>query len=530
MRSFLVPLVLLAGLLLAAADVSSARGILGSRTLSPRDYMVNGVPNLDSCLPAGIIPARPVPAGDERLRAVSTTLANGWRVSLLRHQEWDYGIGEWVDFAVDSSTYDAKGRIVNMVARWTGVDGSWTNYYQFVYAYDGAGNLLQFLSQSWGGIGWVNYVKYAYTYDAQSNMTSFTDIKWYQGAWQNVRRFTYSYDGNGNMIKDAYQLWGDIVFDWVAVDRSFYGYDERGNQIDAVTEVWRDTVWVNVQHDSTQFDAQDRPIRLVTQLWESTGKIWITVSGIAYSFTSSGAPSSVTYQGWNNGDSSWSNAMRDLYAYNSRGGQTLHLHQRWVSSWTDSSQEVSTYDVDGNMITNAFQTWAGRYWQNSVLYTYAYDGQRNRTSELAQRYDGVEWINKSLYTFEYDANGNRTSEVRLLWSGYDWSYIARYLTSYQFVTAVEDPAAMPLVYRLSDNYPNPFNPSTQIRFALRSAGTVSLRVYDILGGEVATLVDGPLQAGEHTAVWDARNAASGVYFYRLRAGQFAETKKMLLVR
>jgi hypothetical protein len=85
-------------------------------------------------------------------------------------------------------------------------------------------------------------------------------------------------------------------------------------------------------------------------------------------------------------------------------------------------------------------------------------------------------------------------------------------------------------YRLGQNYPNPFNPATTIAFVLPSRSAVSLAVYDLLGRRVATLVDGNLPAGSHQALWDARSCASGMYFYRLLAPGFAETKKMLLLK
>lgn len=90
--------------------------------------------------------------------------------------------------------------------------------------------------------------------------------------------------------------------------------------------------------------------------------------------------------------------------------------------------------------------------------------------------------------------------------------------------------AVPCEFELSQNYPNPFNPSTEIDFAVPSRTGVSLEVFNILGRRVAILVDGPLDAGYHTAVWDASAVASGVYFYRLMAGEFVETKKMVLLK
>jgi len=90
--------------------------------------------------------------------------------------------------------------------------------------------------------------------------------------------------------------------------------------------------------------------------------------------------------------------------------------------------------------------------------------------------------------------------------------------------------AVPKEHRLFQNYPNPFNPTTNIRYAVPERGHVSLAVYDALGREVSRLVDESQAPGTYTATWDARNMASGVYYYRLTAGGFAGTKKLLLVR
>lgn len=85
-------------------------------------------------------------------------------------------------------------------------------------------------------------------------------------------------------------------------------------------------------------------------------------------------------------------------------------------------------------------------------------------------------------------------------------------------------------FSLSQNYPNPFNPSTVISYEVPAPGRVVLRVYDVLGREVATLVDGMQQPGRHAVTWNAAGCASGVYFYRLEAGQGLSTKRALLVR
>jgi len=89
---------------------------------------------------------------------------------------------------------------------------------------------------------------------------------------------------------------------------------------------------------------------------------------------------------------------------------------------------------------------------------------------------------------------------------------------------------IPAEFELSQNYPNPFNPSTTIRYGLPSRSHVTLTVFNILGQQVATLVEGEMEAGYHEAVFDASRLASGVYLYRLQAGDFVQTKRLVLLR
>jgi len=88
----------------------------------------------------------------------------------------------------------------------------------------------------------------------------------------------------------------------------------------------------------------------------------------------------------------------------------------------------------------------------------------------------------------------------------------------------------PKTYALYQNYPNPFNPSTTIMYDVPKDSRVKIVVYDILGREVATLVDEAQNAGRYQSVWNANRLASGVYFYRIQAGEFAATRKVLLLK
>ena len=92
------------------------------------------------------------------------------------------------------------------------------------------------------------------------------------------------------------------------------------------------------------------------------------------------------------------------------------------------------------------------------------------------------------------------------------------------------PGALPAGYSLSQNYPNPFNPSTIIRYGIPRQSAVTLRVFNTLGQQVAVLMNKTQEAGYHEVTFDGSAMASGVYFYRLKAGDYVETKRLLLIR
>jgi hypothetical protein len=101
----------------------------------------------------------------------------------------------------------------------------------------------------------------------------------------------------------------------------------------------------------------------------------------------------------------------------------------------------------------------------------------------------------------------------------------------EMITSVENPSVdVPSQFSLEQNYPNPFNPTTTIVYGVRSREFVELKVFDVLGREVAVLVSEHLEPGSYKATLDANRLASGVYTYRLISGNLVETKKMLLLK
>jgi hypothetical protein len=138
--------------------------------------------------------------------------------------------------------------------------------------------------------------------------------------------------------------------------------------------------------------------------------------------------------------------------------------------------------------------------------------------------DGV-----AFYDFNHDGRKDFIiSKFGVNSQGRGWTYAETYLAS--TLVSVMEQTLLPSEIQLSSNYPNPFNPVTTISYDLPIGAHVSLMVYDVLGREVTTLVDGFVEAGYHRETLNAGRLASGVYFYRIQAGSFVQTKKLLLLR
>ncbi|MGE5315391.1 MAG: T9SS type A sorting domain-containing protein [Acidobacteriota bacterium] len=121
----------------------------------------------------------------------------------------------------------------------------------------------------------------------------------------------------------------------------------------------------------------------------------------------------------------------------------------------------------------------------------------------------------------------------IYYSGQRYKIVPRTNADFQNVVtsvAIERDNTAPKAFSLAQNYPNPFNPSTNIRFTVAKQQTVTLKIYDMLGREVETLVSGQMNPGTYTVQWNARSLSSGVYFYRLQSGEFVQTMKLMLMK
>jgi hypothetical protein len=167
------------------------------------------------------------------------------------------------------------------------------------------------------------------------------------------------------------------------------------------------------------------------------------------------------------------------------------------------------------------------------------DNGHHREHEMQSVYaDSLGAYHLRLRAGTYTVSASQEGYRRQWWNHQSSASAADRLTLVQDTTGIDfdlTPAALVgkvpgTAIELHQNYPNPFNPTTSIGFSLPSSGRVRLAVYNMLGQNVATLVDGEMGAGDHRVEWQAGNAASGLYFYRVEFGGTAQVRRMMLVR
>ena len=132
---------------------------------------------------------------------------------------------------------------------------------------------------------------------------------------------------------------------------------------------------------------------------------------------------------------------------------------------------------------------------------------------------GIYLENKAIFV---DSYGNRLKLP-------DYTGITHFYYS-RLITDVKKDKVNVVVFTLSQNYPDPFNPTTTITYSLPKSSLITLKIYDLLGREIETLVNEEKPAGNYEVEFDGSNLPSGIYFYRMQAGKFIKTRKFVLIK
>ena len=233
---------------------------------------------------------------------------------------------------------------------------------------------------------------------------------------------------------------------------------------------------------------------------------------LAFSFISSTS----TYAQWTQTtgpevQTVWSLAVSGTNLFAGTGGAGVYLSTNNGASWTAVNAGLTNTSVRSLAVSG------------TNLFAGTFDGVFLSTN------NGSSWSAVSPGLTNFDVRALAVSGSNLFAGVYFGGVWRRPLSQLVSVREISD-KSLPKSFRLEQNYPNPFNPSTTIEFSLARSAYVTLKVFNLLGQEVETLVSQDVQAGKHSSQWNPKGIASGAYYYRLVAGSFVETKRMLLLR
>ncbi len=413
---------------------------------------------------------------------------------------------------------------------WDGGSSTWTPSSNSSYSYDNAGNQTEWFHQAWDGIQWVNGYKYTYGYDNERKITQSTAEGWNPllSVWELGERLSYTYTDNDSLAELIVDFWN--VSEWYNIRRYRYTYDPQGHLVEFNTDFWNLSDWGNSWRELYQFDKNGHHTETIVQQW--SGSDWMNFERTLWIYDINGDTTEVAQQKWLSGD--WSNDTRKLFAFDSNRNLIEMVFEIWYSNaWNKNSRYLSTYNVNNRPVDQTLQSWNGSTWINSRKTSFSYDPNGYNTGIENLRWNGglSLWESQTRVLGTYDAFNNILEQLLQSWSGGAWVNDARYTSTWlKLLSDIVDDNFTIESFQLGNNYPNPFNPRTKITFSMASTSHVSLTIHDVLGRNVATLLQETKQPGEYSVRWEASEVPSGIYFYRLIAGKFVETKKMVLMK
>ncbi|MBI4548000.1 MAG: T9SS type A sorting domain-containing protein [Ignavibacteriae bacterium] len=385
--------------------------------------------------------------------------------------------------------------VIQLLQNWDG--SAWVNFARYLFFY-GVGNVLASqIYQTWNGSDWVNQEQLLFTYTGVL-LTQILIQRWIAEAWEDYQVVMLYYDKDDRLVEEVLQQRQDGT--WVNLNRVLVTYNTSGLVAQWLFMYWFNEAWENSFRWSLAYNVK---LQVIEELFE----YWLL--------------------------GAWVNLGRYLYTYealaeNSVSGQTLeaagantlllyYIYQSWVSNaWQDVERGEYSYNKGGKASELYEYEWMNDAWVLRSRILFAYTLKLLLLEELVQR---------AIITSAVPSAGENTVAADTTWED-----VSRTTNTYDDLSAVGDGDARISSFRLLNNYPNPFNPVTTIAFEIPQSEHVVLKVYNVLGGEVSTLVNGVLQPNAYTVKFDASNLPNGVYYYRLTAGSYTKTMKLMLMK
>jgi hypothetical protein len=370
--------------------------------------------------------------------------------------------------------------------------------------------------------------RHTYFYTPKGNIDHYLIQRLTNNNWENSSRISYSYDSSQNKIFTLIESWGQ---GWEEAFCEFRTYENKRLK-QKIFKRMINCQWENQFRVSFDYDSISKENIAIKENWEDS--IWVnSIKSLTENYPN-GLPSSSLNQTWNG--FVWENHLYSTFKYNNNLKIEEILVEEWIENSWNNYIKITYSDDFSNfyIIKKLFETWDGNLWVNSIRWFESRDRVDYILNCRGEYWQNGNWLPGDVPIDIINPDG---FEVYLLSAQEVNIY-------YKNPNKVETNDNLISRYRLYQNYPNPFNPTTTISYQLPEAGFVTLKVYDILGREITTLVNEVKDAGYYTVQFDGNNLASGVqyvsgvYIYTIRttgietgsSSKFIKSNKMLLIK
>ncbi len=384
------------------------------------------------------------------------------------------------------------------------VPSSWVDETRQTYEYTNAGLMKKVVFQKIENSEWKTNMEVLYEYNVENQMV--VNIMWF-----------YEDDGSilmGSKWENTYlgdKMDEGISSDW-DIDNakwetdSKWQYEYNGELVSKISDYQFVLAWVLSQQYTYTYDTQGKEIEELTEIWNETDNAFENSYITTTTYHQNGKISEELSKRWDVDNQQWSEDNNSLfeYQYDANGNRIEYVSTMDFGFFVVKTKLQSEYDANNFLIEDLDFTWD------------------DNTST---------WIESSKSEYTNDDEGNALIELIYNKFSGNWDYSEKITRNYAGAVDVEsDELNIPETFTLSQNYPNPFNPTTRINYAITKQTNVSLIVYDALGRAVSNLLNRVQPQGNYEVEFNASNLTSGIYFYRIQAGSFVQTKKMILMK
>lgn len=422
---------------------------------------------------------------------------------------------------------------------------------KYSYDYDDNDKMITELRERWHNSSWVKHSLHGFKYDSIGNsILEEMQENWDGNTWINHWRIHTEYNSHGYKISEFKEYWDGSS--WVNEGRYSYSFDENGNKTQIVREFWDGSSWYPYTDFSSTYDVNGNRVSEIRKVWD--GSKLVEYYRFTFIYGAEGLLISYATESKPRPTADWDYHEQYHFTYDENDSLTSERNQEWDGSdWIDQASYSFAYDLNGNWVSEHYAYWNSLLWKQVFRIVFSYDANNNLTARIREWGEEGNWSNDERLIYDYDQHLNLVRVTSEEWfdnwilndfyiefwdsSGNRYNYIASQVDLfYRYSTTdVTESSSLPPSHRLLHNYPNPFNPITNIGYTVPEHCPVSLVVYNVAGQKVRTLESNVLSPGEYQTTWDGTDnlglqVGGGLFFARLQVGEHSKVIKMTLIR